>query len=111
VAINNRRANSGDYLWVLSLKDGALVKRPDDRVDESLRVHVERAVRKRDRRATTENLNRYWLTAKGWRDASVLEIQFRIAYWGNIGYFDYDAHAKVSRQLQLRPGTLSRLPD
>jgi hypothetical protein len=111
VAINNRRANSGDYLWVLSLKDGAAVKRPEDRFDESVRIHVERAVRKRDRRATTENLRKYWLTAKGWRDAGVLDIQFCIAYWENIGTFRYDARASVGRQLQLGPGTLSRLTD
>ena len=30
VAINNRRANSGDYLWVISLRDGRAIKMPDD---------------------------------------------------------------------------------
>src|SRR5206468_4133814 len=30
VAINNRRANAGDYLWVISLSDGAAIKMPDD---------------------------------------------------------------------------------
>jgi hypothetical protein len=30
VAINNRRANSGDYLWVISLRDGKAIKMPDD---------------------------------------------------------------------------------
>jgi len=30
VAINNRRANSGDYLWVISLPDGKAIKMPDD---------------------------------------------------------------------------------
>jgi hypothetical protein len=111
VAINNRRGNSGDYLWVLSLKDGVVVKRPDDRFDKQLLMQVEGMVRKRDPRATTENLNRYWLTSNGWRTASVLGIEFRIRYWGNIGTFDYDATAKVGRRLQLAPGTLTRLQD
>jgi hypothetical protein len=30
VAINNRRANSGDYLWVISLRNGKAIKLPDD---------------------------------------------------------------------------------
>ena len=30
VAVVNRRANSGDYLWVFSLGDGRTVKKPVD---------------------------------------------------------------------------------
>jgi hypothetical protein len=30
VAVNNRRANAGDYLWVMSLRDGKPIKMPDD---------------------------------------------------------------------------------
>ena len=86
-------------------------KWPDDRLDETLRMQVMGMVRKRDPRATTENLNRYWLTANGWRDASVLNIQFRIRYWGHIGTFDYDTRAKVGRRPQPGPGTLSLLKD
>jgi len=35
VAINNRRANSGDYLWVISLRDGKAIKMPDDVAEDS----------------------------------------------------------------------------
>ena len=35
VAINNRRANSGDYLWVISLRDGKAIKMPDDAAGEA----------------------------------------------------------------------------
>jgi hypothetical protein len=30
VAINNRRASSGDYLWVVSLSNGQVIRKPDD---------------------------------------------------------------------------------
>ena len=30
VAVNNRRGNSGDYLWVFALSDGACLKKADD---------------------------------------------------------------------------------
>jgi len=35
VAINNRRANAGDYLWVISLRDGKAIKMPDDVAEEA----------------------------------------------------------------------------
>jgi hypothetical protein len=35
VAINNRRANSGDYLWVISLRDGKAIKVPDDVAEDT----------------------------------------------------------------------------
>jgi hypothetical protein len=35
VAINNRRANSGDYLWVISLPDGKAIKIPDDVAEDT----------------------------------------------------------------------------
>lgn len=36
VAVNNRRANNGDYLWVLRLADGKAVKKPVDADDEPM---------------------------------------------------------------------------
>ena len=35
VAINNRRANSGDYLWVIVLRNGQAIKMPDDLADDA----------------------------------------------------------------------------
>lgn len=35
VAINNRRANAGDYVWVISLRDGKAIKMPDDVAEEA----------------------------------------------------------------------------
>ena len=35
VVINNRRANSGDYLWVISLRDGKAIKMPDDVAEDT----------------------------------------------------------------------------
>ena len=35
VAINNRRANAGDYLWVISLRDGTARKMPDDVAEDA----------------------------------------------------------------------------
>src|SRR5262245_11229243 len=35
VAINTRRSNSGDYLWVISLRDGRPIKIPDDVAEDA----------------------------------------------------------------------------
>src|SRR5215472_17524704 len=35
VAVNNRRANAGDYLWVVSLHDGKAIKMPDDVAEDA----------------------------------------------------------------------------
>lgn len=40
VAINNRRANSGDYLWVISLRDGKAIKMPDDVAEQTGKKHL-----------------------------------------------------------------------
>jgi hypothetical protein len=103
VAINNRRANSGDYLWILSLKDGSVLKRPDDRFDEDLLAIVQDAIRKRDRRATTENFRKYWLVAKGWRSAGILDIGLRAVYEDGLGVYDYDTQVRVGERLELSP--------
>ena len=68
VAINNRRGNSGDYLWILSLKDGSALKRPDDRLEEELREVVQAAVRKQEPRAQ----KRTFVSIGWWRVAGAV---------------------------------------
>jgi hypothetical protein len=111
VAINNRRGNSGDYLWILSLKDGSALKRPDDRFEEELREVVQAAVRKQEPRATEENLRKYWLVASGWRGPHVLDIAFRAKYEGDVGAFDYDTQVTVGERLTLSPAQPKRLAE
>jgi hypothetical protein len=92
VAINNRRANAGDYLWVISLSDGAALKMPDDLATEMGKKnlgHINgddpwgktvQEVTTRFTECAHDRLDHKFLFAQGWKSASELlvleELQF-----------------------------------
>jgi len=92
VAITNRRANAGDYLWVISLKDGAALKMPDDLATEIGKKNLGRIngddpwgktvqeVTTRFTECAHGRLDHKFLFAQGWKSASELlvmeELQF-----------------------------------
>ncbi len=92
VAISNRRANAGDYLWVISLTDGAALKIPDDLATEMGKKNLGRIngddpwgktvqeVTKRYTECTQDRLDHKFLFAQGWKNANELlvmeELQF-----------------------------------
>src|SRR5260370_708491 len=92
VAISNRRANAGDYLWVISLTDGAALKMPDDLATEIGKKnlgHIDgddpwgktvREVTTRFTECAQGRVDHQFIFAKGWKSASELmvleELQF-----------------------------------
>src|SRR5260370_37116359 len=82
VAINNRRANAGDYLWVIALGDGAALKMPDDLATEIGKKnlgHINgddpwgktvREVTTRYPECTHDRLDHQFIFGKGWKNAS-----------------------------------------
>jgi hypothetical protein len=92
VAINNRRANAGDYLWVISLSGGVALKMPDDLASEIGKKNLshingddpwgktEREVTTRFTECAHDRLDHKFLFAQGWKSASELlvleELQF-----------------------------------
>lgn len=76
VAINNRNAESGDYVWVLSLVDGVIVKKPNDNLPED---------------NTPEKYPEYdsyevhdqWILARGWNKTGELNIEMD-TYYTNV---------------------------
>jgi hypothetical protein len=75
VAVNSRRANAGDYLWVFSLPDGKCVKQPDDVTGQFLESPALKSFRSLDGRTNDNNLIRDFLVATGWKDGNNLLIQ------------------------------------
>jgi hypothetical protein len=100
VAINNRRANAGDYLWVFSLSDGKCIKQPDSPQLTPLSKLALDAFQRLDRRATDDKLEKIWVKAKGWWGSDKLLVRFAATYGYSVGklpaYFVYDAQAKIS---------------
>jgi hypothetical protein len=91
VAVNNRRVNAGDYLWVISLKDGSPIKIPDD-VEWAKRElgkitgdhspsEVMPEVRRLCSDCTADGVQHGFLFAHGWNSPNELtvieELQFR----------------------------------
>jgi len=100
VAVNNRRANAGDYLWVFSLSNGKCIKEPDSPQLTPLSKLAFDAFQRLDRRATDDKLEKVWVKAKGWWGSGKLLMRFAARYGYTVGkfpaHFVYDAQAKIS---------------
>jgi hypothetical protein len=81
VAVNNRRANAGDYLWVISLADGSTLKVPEvDAQGDSWAATMQQIRARWPDLAKDENY-KAWLQTRGWKSATELNVvetvQFR----------------------------------
>ena len=81
VAINNRRGNSGDYLWVIRTSDGAALKKPDDALGREIE---ERALAQADeaakRMSPAFQRRKSWITALGWTQDVKLRASVHAGY-------------------------------
>lgn len=77
VAINNRRGNSGDYVWVFSLPDGRAVKKPDD---ESISFSLSK-ITKIYSDCNEGTFDRDLTIAKAWRSGNELEVETRWRFY------------------------------
>ena len=89
VAVNNRRGNSGDYLWVFDLRSGKAVKQPDDKNGESWEKAAAAAVHKEWASADEDTLVRDWVTAQGW-EGDQLKVVIRSVYRGSESAWDLE---------------------
>lgn len=76
VAVNNRRGNSGDYLWVFSLADGAVPQAPNDAFGL---VFADRACRKLPE-LSIDDFDTFVNTAKGWTGPNQLTTETRLTF-------------------------------
>jgi hypothetical protein len=81
VAVNNRRANTGDYLWVISLADGGTLKVPEvDAQGDSWEATMQQITARWPDLAKDGNY-KAWLQTRGWKSAAELNVvetvQFR----------------------------------
>jgi hypothetical protein len=86
VAINNRRANSGDYLWVISLRDGKAIKMPDDVAEDAGKTDAGKIagdhwsdqsmpeILKLCSTCTSDDLRHSFLFSTGWNSSSELRV-------------------------------------
>jgi hypothetical protein len=99
VAINNRRGDSGDYLWVFYLPSGQCIKQPDDLVGRFLEGSALKAFHSMDAGANDTTFIRDNLVGTGWKRGNDLEVQVTAEYYIIRGkaytHFQYDFLARI----------------
>jgi hypothetical protein len=99
VAINNRRADSGDYLWVFSLPSGECIKQPDDLVGRFLEALALKAFHSMDAGANDTTFIRDNLVGTGWKKGNDFEVQVTAEYYIIRGkaytHFQYNIVARI----------------
>ena len=87
VAVDNRRSNSGDYLWVFRLKDGHAVRMPADAVprqpDEAYEKYAKDLVQRVTQKfpeLTYDSFRKLFTFAKGWTDSGDLLVKTNFAF-------------------------------
>lgn len=108
VAVNNRRGNSGDYMWVFSLPDGKVLKKADDRTGEAWMAAAAKALKASGQ---SGGIYKGWLNATGWSAGGDLEINSRMRLEGGAG-FDFKACAAFKDgKWKLAPGKIVAVPE
>jgi hypothetical protein len=87
VAVDNRRANSGDSLWVFRLSDGRAIKmpvdaapgHPEDAYEKYTADLVQRVTRKFPE-LTYDEFRKLFTFAKGWTDSGDLIVKTNFAF-------------------------------
>jgi len=89
VAINNRRANAGDYLWILSLSDGKAIKVPEDLAPKEERSRllddlnqIVKEITRSFPNATEENIrSKVWLEGRSWQSRNELKVREDFSFY------------------------------
>ena len=97
VAVNNRRANSGDYLWVFSLKDGHAVRVPDD---NAIQPFIDE-VTKKFPECLNHEFHKRLTEASGWKSPDELTV------WTNISFEKMDVFFVLTDTYRIKDGHLA----
>jgi hypothetical protein len=84
VAVDNRRGNSGDYLWVFRLSDGRAIKMPVDaqpnHMGEKYYEEVVQRVTAVYPELTFAEFRKLFVFARGWRENGELQVKTNLAF-------------------------------
>jgi hypothetical protein len=87
VAVDNRRGNSGDYLWVFSLRDGSAIKVPIDAGPKRPTEYYEKNAREAIARVTAvypelnyDQFNKLFTSAQGWTKSGELQVKTNMKF-------------------------------
>jgi len=110
IAVNNRRGNSGDYLWVFALPDGTCIKKADDEFGQLWLSTAIKEIGSEVKSATADSVYRNWLTATGWSASGELQINVRVRF-SKAGTFDFAAPALFQNgRWVIQSGVIQAVP-
>jgi hypothetical protein len=107
LAVNNRRSNAGDYLWVFSLPDGQVLEAPNERLGELL---AQKATAKFPELANAD-FDRFSNVAKGWTSSGELKVESRIVFHRpNAAVVRHSLYGLADRKFVLRNEYFEKIP-
>jgi len=117
VTVNNRRANSGDYVWVFSLGTGKVVKRPDDLATKGQLLDYDAVTKAVVEKVTAKLPEFTWHTflrrttlAKGWQTPTQLRVDTSMLFSNSEGTWVLlsEVYEVAENKLQLRESKVSK---
>lgn len=103
VAINNRTATSGDYIWVFSLPDGKCIKEADSEQLSFLSDYASKAIHRLQPDIKDDNIAHFRISTNGWSGTdNKLLVQVAHDYQYSRGgehvseWYVYDAAVKMT---------------
>jgi hypothetical protein len=106
VAVNNRRGNSGDYVWVFSLTDGVVLKKPDD---ETISFPLGK-IMKMYSDCNENSFDADLMIAKAWRSANELEVEERWRFYNTALIVRRAAYKVSGHTMALAEEHIARHP-
>jgi hypothetical protein len=106
VAVNNRRGNSGDYVWVFSLDGARSLKRPDDDSFAVPSKKISRICSECDESSFDKDL----AIAKSWRSGDELEVEMRWRFYKTALIVGHSVFKVSGHKIKLVEEKVSRHP-
>ncbi|MCW1921190.1 YARHG domain-containing protein [Luteolibacter arcticus] len=84
LALNERRANSGDYLWIMDLQRQDVLKKPDDELWRQMQVHCSDLLQREARKSWGAEVegDKDWGTAAHWDGSGNLIAKVTVQFYG-----------------------------
>ncbi len=118
VAVNNRRANNGDYLWVFRLSDGHAIKKPVDAGSVAPEDPYDKYVARVQKWAAIKypeiasaKVRRLFHMAQGWAGPSLLRVETTVTFQTQAKAVEIlETYAVKANKLVLLAREARRLP-
>ena len=103
LAFNERRGNSGDYLWIFDLQSGKTLKRPDDPAWSKIGGEGSEAIHKTAaaKWGAAISITHGWDTAAGWEKEGVLVVNMSVNFAGPSIPANTDTNVQTDIRIQV----------